>query len=353
MKVVLLSPSQGGVAHYGQYLATALREQGVTVRNVNVFLLNFWQIPKLLLLLYRQRAKLIHINAPMLAWSDNLWLNGLACFFPLLLRLQGKKVVLTLHNVPESIDRPSASSLYHLGTTAWVFGEMALLLYSRANRVCVTVKEYARPMTRYRARVSFVPHGVPDSPNNGNASTRKSILAFGYISPTKDYETLLAAFERVHSKERGTRLIIAGGSHPHFPNSLGYLKEKAVRLNLPMEFTGFVQEQELSRLFSSATFVVLPYLTTTGTSGVFHIAARYAKPVIASDIREFRRLLRSGGGLLLYRNRDYGDLANRMLDLLRSPSLALRLSTQNRIFSERNSMRETARQYVNIYQKLS
>jgi glycosyltransferase involved in cell wall biosynthesis len=272
----------------------------------------------------------------------------------MLLRLQGKKVVLTLHNIPESIDRPYASTLYHLGTSAWLFGEMALLLYARANRVCVTVKEYAKSMTRrYRARVSFVPHGVPDLPNNSSASTRKGILAFGYISPTKDYETLLAAFERILSKERGTRLIIAGSSHPHFPNWMAYLKQKTMRLNLPIEFTGFVQEQELSRLFSSATLVVLPYLTTTGTSGAFHIAARYTKPVVASDIREFRRLLQSGGGLLLYRSRDYGDLANTMLDLLRSPTLALRLSTQNKIFSETNSMRETARQYLNIYQKLS
>lgn len=359
MKVLLVSPSKGALAQYGQYLASSLREQGITVKQINVFLQNFWQIPRLLLLLYRDDAKLIHFNAHMLSWSDNFWLNGLACLFPLLLKYSGKKVILTLHNIPESVDRSYLSKDYRIGTAAWLFGKVAVFLYARANRVCVTVEEYATPMAQnYRALVTFVPHGVPDLPNGSRPDTsktlaRKSILAFGYISPTKDYETLLAAFQQVLLKEPGTRLIIGGGDHPHFPGSMERLKEMAKRLNVPIEFTGFVRKEELPGLISPETLMVLPYLTTTGTSGAFHIAARYAKPVVASDIQEFRRLLRSGGGLLLYRSRDYQDLANRILVLLRSPNLVLQLSRRNELFSQANSMRKTANRYLRIYHELA
>jgi len=357
MKVLLVSPGRGGLAQYTEYLATSLREQGITVTQFRVFAQSVWKFPLILFLLYKDGTKLIHINASML-WSDNLWFNGLACLLPLLLRLGRKKVVLTLHNIPESVDRSYLSRNYRIGAAAWLLGKVAVFLYARANRVCATVEEYVTAMAQhYRALATYVPHGVPDLPSgsrpNLSKTSGKSILAFGYIGPTKDYETLLAAFKQVLLKEPGTKLIVGGDSHPRFPGSKERLKQMAKRLNVPIEFTGFIDKEGLPELISSATLVILPYLTTTGTSGAFHVAAGYAKPVVASDIQEFRRLLRSGGGLLLYRSRDYLDLANRILALLSSPNLVHQFSHRNKLFSQANSMRKTVDRYVKIYHELA
>jgi glycosyltransferase involved in cell wall biosynthesis len=98
--------------------------------------------------------------------------------------------------------------------------------------------------------VVHVPHGTFARADGGVPKTEPplSILLFGFLGPTKDVETAVAAFRRIRAELPDTELVVAGDSHPDFPKYLASLRdtfgdEERVR------FTGYVEEEELDELW--------------------------------------------------------------------------------------------------------
>jgi glycosyltransferase involved in cell wall biosynthesis len=298
------------------------------------------------------RCQIVHLNAHMLSWSHSRYLNGLAALYPILFRLSGKRVVVTLHNMPDFVDVQKISGNYHIGFGARLLGRLAVWLYCRANVVCVTVKHYEQYLrSKYRARVVFVEHGCYEPTEFSQSRTRK-ILAFGYITPYKDYETLFRAFRRVASFDPSAQLVIAGTSHPFFPEMLSRVKNAGT--DVPnLSFVGHVEEDQISGLFDSAAVVVLPYLTSTGTSGVFHMACCHGRAVIASDTPEFRALVKEGAAALIFRTRDEKELADQMIRILTVQDLRHEMETLNYKFATDNSIDRSSKKYVGIYSDLA
>ena len=86
-------------------------------------------------------------------------------------------------------------------------------------------------------------------------------------------------------------MIVAGTSHPNFPE---FLDEFAKRSIPYVEYLGYVPEENIAQIFRMADVVVIPYFTTTGTSGVFHLACGYGRPIVASNLPEIRELVDDG-----------------------------------------------------------
>jgi len=56
-----------------------------------------------------------------------------------------------------------------------------------------------------------------------------------------------------------------------------------------------VEEHDIPDMFGTSSFMVMPYTSATGASGVANLAAAYGVPIICSDIPDFREMGDSGG----------------------------------------------------------
>ena len=60
-------------------------------------------------------------------------------------------------------------------------------------------------------------------------------------------------------------------------------------------FTGYVAEEDVPKIFQDSTFVIFPYNTTTGSSGILHQAGSYARACILPKIDDLERVVEEEG----------------------------------------------------------
>ncbi len=88
------------------------------------------------------------------------------------------------------------------------------------------------------------------------------------------------------------------GTHPH------------------IKFLGYLDDTQFDDVFRSAHVAVLPYLSSGGPSGVAHIAARFALPIVGTNIDDLVRLADEEGlPLDTYDPQNSSELARRLIEL--------------------------------------
>lgn len=253
---------------------------------------------------------------------------------PALVRSLGFYTHITLHHILENVDFTAAGvrqeRLYRMGTDVVT---RALL---RANSVSVLLPGYRNTLiSKYAARnVLLGTHGTfastntpPDFSKRGNPHLR--ILAIGHWGTYKRLETLMEAFPRVLAKIPNAKLIVAGANHH---TRAGYWESvrDAQPAHLPIEFRGYVAEDEIPELFQSTSVLVLPYDSATGSSGPAHQACEYGIPIVCADIPDFRGMVTDEGmAVLFYKVGDAEDLAKQLMAVLQSPELERTMADQN------------------------
>ncbi|MBV8208410.1 MAG: glycosyltransferase [Acidobacteria bacterium] len=278
--------------------------------------------------------------------------SGLA--IPLLTRLFGYYTHVTLHHLMDNVNLKDAGvrapRLYRLA------GSLATRMLLGANSISVLLPAYRRTlMEKYRGQnVHFRAHGIlsgrpeyPDFSRRGNPEHR--ILAFGKWGTYKRLELLMEAFEAVASAVSNCRLIVAGSDHPM---TAGYVGEIArqYRGNSRIVFTGYVPEDEIPQLFSTATMLVMPYSSATGSSGVAHLACEYGVPIISADIADFREMADDEGiAIDFYQVGHAGSLAGKIIDLLHSPERQVQMGEQNFSAALRMTMPQIIRSYLRSF----
>ena len=121
----------------------------------------------------------------------------------------------------------------------------------------------------------------------GNPEHR--ILAFGKWGTYKRLELMIEAFDVVKRTLPNAKLVIAGGDHPQAAGYVESMKERCAG-DPQIEFTGYVHEDALPNLFQSSSVAVMPYSSSTGCSGVAHLACAYGVPIICADLADFRQM---------------------------------------------------------------
>ena len=262
--------------------------------------------------------------------------------FSLLSKFLMKKyrIVITLHELPSISKELQTIGLKRALTPLKIFNGLRVMLLLRGlflfDKVIVHTY-YAKKLLIYEyhlpyKKVVVLPHGS-ESPVQifppliakkrlAIDPRKKVILCFGFIQPYKGYEYLLEAVSKVPKIVRENILIlIAGDAHPNnIENGYKYLKtlQKTVeRLGLGNNVrfdTKFIPEKEVPLYFSSADLVVLSH-TESLASGVFHLAVAYGKPIIASDVGEFKEFLKLGIGVLVP-PRNVIELRNAIVQML-------------------------------------
>lgn len=253
---------------------------------------------------------------------------------PALTRAAGFFTHITLHHIIEHVDFAAAGvrqeKLFRLGT------DVATRALLAANSVSVLLPGYHRTLTtKYAARnVLLGTHGTfataptpPDFTKRGNPEKR--ILAIGHWGTYKRLETLMEAFPRVLEKIPNARLVIAGANHH---TKVGYWESvrAAQPAHLPIEFRGYVPEEDIPELYQTTSAVVMPYDSATGSSGPAHQACEYGVPIVCADLADFRGMAADENmAILFHKVGDAAQLAEQLVAILQSPELERQMAAQN------------------------
>lgn len=253
---------------------------------------------------------------------------------PALTRASGFYTHITLHHVIEHVDFAAAGvrweKLFRMGTDVTT---RALL---KAHSVSVLLPGYRKTLvTKYSVQnVLLGRHGTfaptpspPDFSKRGNPEHR--ILAIGHWGTYKRLETLMEAFPAVLKKIPNARLIIAGANHH---TKAGYWEaiREAQPPELPIEFRGYVAEEDIPDLFRTTSILVLPYDSSTGASGPAHQACEYGVPIVCAEIEDFRDMaLDEDMAVSFYKVGEADDLARQLVTILQSPELQRSMGRQN------------------------
>jgi glycosyltransferase involved in cell wall biosynthesis len=278
---------------------------------------------------------------------------GLA--IPALTRLTGCYTHVTLHHLMDNINLEDAGVRYpRIYRTA---GNVATRMLLSANSVSVLLPAYRRTLLeKYKGDdVHFRAHGIlsarpeyPDFSKRGNPVQR--VVAFGKWGTYKRLELLLEAFATVNAAMPDSKLVVAGGNHPMTPGYVESVAEK-YKNDPSIEFTGYVAEEDIPELFGSASITVMPYSSATGASGVAHLACEFGVPIVSADIADFREMADDENlALEFYKVGDAGSLANKILDLLRSPERQREMSEQNFSAALRMTMPQIMQQYLRSFE---
>lgn len=376
MKICLVTafpPSRRGLNEYGYHIATELRRDPLLSLTVladelpedNPELDEFdvvrcWSFNRL-----GNPTRLLRTIREIR--PDVVWFNLLFSTFgtrpvsafsglttPVLSRMTGHYTHVTLHHLMDNIDLKDAGIRFpRLYRGA---GYLATRMLLMANSISVLLPAYRRTlMDRYQGEnVHFRAHGIlsarPEPPaldRRGNPEHR--ILAFGKWGTYKRLELLIEAFEGVVKKMPEARLIIAGSNHPMTP---GYVESvaKQQKGNPHIQFTGYVAEEQIPELFRSASVMVMPYSSATGSSGVAHLACEYGVPIVSAGIPDFREMAEDEGlALLFYETGDPRSLSQRLINLLHDPELQREMAEQNFSAALRMTMPQIMRQYLRSF----
>lgn len=281
-------------------------------------------------------ADVVLVNAHFTSFAAGKLASALGLMAPALLRLGGTPVVVLLHNLVDTVDLVEAgfSSNRFLTRILSFLGALVTMMILTADKVCVTIPQYVDLLrNKYGARnVYLAPHGSfeePDPVERDFQSTPR-LLAFGKWGTYKRLEVLLDAHAVLRAQGMNVEVIVAGtDSH----NAAGYLEGIKDRYrDLPgLSFTGYVPEEDVPRLFGSATVAVFPYTSTTGSSGVLHQAGSYGCPVVMPDIGDLAEVVRTEGfEAVTFETGDAADLARALRELLADPAGMASMGRANR-----------------------
>ncbi len=274
---------------------------------------------------------------------------------PALTRAAGFYTHITLHQIIEHVDFASAGlrreKIHRMGA------EMATRALLKADTVSVLLSAYRRTLvTKYAAKNVLVgTHGTftaiprpPDFTKRGNPEVR--ILAFGHWGTYKRLEKLMEAFPSVLEQIPNARLIVAGGNHPA---AAGYWESirDAQSGDLPIDFLGYIPQKDVPELFRTSSLLVMPYDSSTGSSGPAHQACEYGLPIVCADIPDFHCMAADDDMMIsFYKLGDAPDLADKLISVLQSPELQRQMSFHNYEAGVQMTMAAVARTYLRWFE---
>ncbi|MEI7643167.1 MAG: glycosyltransferase [Chloroflexales bacterium] len=286
--------------------------------------------------------------------------GGLGLLAPALVRAMGLPTIVLLHNIIETVDLKQAGFaanplMVRLIQLAGAALTRALL---RADLVALTIPKYVELIeSRYGAtNVLLAPHGAfDDSPRPivEPPDNPLQIMTFGKFGTYKRVEPLVEAFRNLPAPGRPPlELVIAGTDSPNAP---GYLESVRQRYaDVPgIRFTGYVAEEDVPTIFTQAAMLVLPYTSTTGSSGVLHQAGDYGRAVVLPNMGDLAELIAEEGyaGEFFEPGND-ASLAAAIARLIDDPQLRRDIGTRNYLAARGLPMAEVVDWYVMHFQNL-
>src|ERR1700686_4226970 len=377
MKICLVTtfpPSTGGLSEYGFHIARQLQRnpflnltvladelspdhvdpEGFTV--VRCWSFNDpGSVFRLLKAVNRLKPDVVWFNLLFSTFGRNPVVAFSGLMTPLLARLSGRYTHVTLHHLMDTVELKDAGVRHEgLYRFAGAFATRMLLL---SNSVSVLIPGYREILNdKYgRDNVHLRAHGIlarrpefPDFSRRGTPIHR--ILAFGKWGTYKRLELMIEAFNRIAAEMPEAKLVIAGGDHPQ---AAGYTESvrRKVAGNARIEFKGYVPEDALPDLFQSSSVAVMPYSSSTGCSGVAHLACAYGVPIVCADLPDFRQMADGEDiSIEFYQPGQAQDLANVLTQFLTDPAKQEAMANLNFASALRMTMPTIVQKYLRHFE---
>jgi glycosyltransferase involved in cell wall biosynthesis len=285
--------------------------------------------------------------------------GALGLLAPALVQAAGFPSIVLLHNIMETVDLKQAG----FGGSAAMerairfAGEAATRALLRADLVALTIPKYVELLERkYGAsNVILAPHGAfdPAPPPPDPPADPLQIMTFGKFGTYKRVEPLIEAFQTLAAPGRPRlELVIAGTDSPNAPGYLDSLRARYADVR-GLRFTGYVAEEDVPRIFGEAAMVVLPYTSTTGSSGVLHQCGDYARAVVLPKVGDLAELIAEEGYAgELFEPGDTASLAAAMARLVDDPARRKELGMRNYMAANGLPMAEVVDWYILHLQRL-
>ena len=209
-------------------------------------------------------------------------------------------------------------------------------ILARADRIVVMADLGRDALIRRfgvaEARISVIPHGVPDrhqrDPDTMKArfgwQGRKVLMTFGLLAPDKGIRHMIEAMPAIVAAHPEALYVVVGASHPNLVRHEGEQHRHSL-MALAQELgigehvrfvDAFVEQEELLDMLQASDLYVTPYLNMAQvTSGTLSYAVAVGKPVISTPYVHARELLADGRGLIVPKA-DAAALADAAIALL-------------------------------------
>ena len=228
----------------------------------------------------------------------------------LMLKLMGIKLAHTVHDVTPL----NNSKLDHYFSLLVYKKADILFVHSNSNKT-----DLAQQIKLNDEKIKVVPHGdfdtfIPDRiPAKSEArkffglsDEQNVILFFGAIKEYKGLDILSRSFSLASLKINNLALIIAGEAGDAETRQI-VLKCKDILSKLPNKVKvvfheKYIPDSEVAKYFIASDVVVLPYRGISH-SGVLHVAYSFGRPVIVTDVGDFKESVEEGiSGFVLSSN---------------------------------------------------
>ncbi len=292
----------------------------------------------------------------------------------------GTPVVVTLHEYGVWTAGGAGGGLRSAAWSAmerrWSTDRETLLLTVKAARRLVTSPEHVDVVhARFADRRLEVTH-VPIAPNipvarldgEDAASTVRASLGlppdarlavfFGFLHPVKGLAGLIEAVAAVRRVVPGLRLVVAGGGESHSVHAGAAdamrrgLEDVARRSGVAdaVVFTGYLHEDEVSRLLRAADAAVFPFdAGVTAKSGSLLAALAHGVPTIATSPPGALDRPTEVEGVLRVPPRNTAALVDALLLVLSDRALAARLAAGGRASADRWTWPRIADFHAQVY----
>jgi glycosyltransferase involved in cell wall biosynthesis len=240
--------------------------------------------------------------------SGKAWQMATSPFFLLSMKLLGKNVAYFAHNVLDNFSFIAT----HLGKKrndpAIKFFETVVPAYYKllafsVNQLVALDAAVVKRLSKFIShdRISLAPIWVyPQAPKAGQRKYwRKKLnirnnelvlMSYGFVTHYKGSDWLVNTVNELTRKNEflNVKLIIAGGQAPSQQGTAHYQQfynkiARTAASNPRIILTGFLPEKEVSRYFSVADVVILPYRGMLGSSATWASALTHQKPYLVSE----------------------------------------------------------------------
>lgn len=261
--------------------------------------------------------------------------------------------VVTVHDLvwkytPETMRKLSLSVEKHLMPSAI---SQADLIIADSESTAEGIRE---TFPNFKDKVRVVHLGVSEMPkSNGLDSmlklgiTKPYILFVGTLEPRKNLARLLESFSNTSDEiKKSVSLVIVGGKGWGNIN----LDEEIKRCNLgqSVKVLGFVEDNQLSTLYSEALFLAMPSLYEGFGLPILE-AMSFGTPVLTSNVSSMPEVLGSGG--IVVNPLSVNEMTGAIETLILNNDLRTQLGNNAKIESTKFSWKKAANSAIEIFEE--
>ena len=181
----------------------------------------------------------------------------------------------------------------------------------------------------------------------GLGEGERIILYLGRLGKEKKIDFIIKSLRIILEREEGLYLAIVGDG-PEKENLVGLVKE--LKLGKKVLFTGFIEREEVPKVYKDATVFV--FASDTETQGLTVPEAMAAGlPVVVAEDPAFEEIIYDGRtGLLAQRSEK--DFSNKVKTLLEDSQLLIKLAEAGKeLVREKFSSQAQAKKLIGVYKK--